>query len=130
MISSFRPGIVTLCIATLVMACQSVTQPSEPRIETRVIGREEFPQQFDTSRTYVYQYTTVNADSLIGELVKGGLPVSRAWYPLDNECMGPIGPKFTVELERNDTKMVDFGFTKGVDRLSCATKLKQFIVSF
>ena len=117
------------CIGILVMSCRSVTQPVAPTVRSTIIDKNEFPQSFDTSRTYVYMYTTVEADSLIEEMLKADIPLSRAWLPLDNMCMDPIGPRFTVELVQDDQSISRFGFVKGIGRLGCATKLKQYIIS-
>jgi len=114
-------------VGIAVMSCQSATQPVAPAIESRIIEKAEFPQQLDTSRTYVYTSGSVNADSLIEEMVKADLPLSRAWLPLDNMCMDPVGPRFTVELTQPDQEIGTFGFVKGVGRLACATKAKLYI---
>lgn len=103
--------------------------PPKPKIKSVVISRDELPEHFDTSRTYVYRIGYVNPESLLTVIWNSGILISQAWFPLDNLCMDPIGPRFTVELANSDMRLTEFGFAKGVGRLLCATRLKKFTIS-
>lgn len=116
-----------ICIAIVFMACQSATQPADPWIRERTITPAQLPGRFDTTRTYVYRNPQVAAESLLAEMVKAKLPLSRAWLPVDNLCMGPIGPRFTVELKRPSARILEFGFVKGEGRLRCAREIKEYL---
>jgi hypothetical protein len=114
---------IGVLFATTSMNAQAV----KPKLRADIITRSELPQ-FDTSRTYVFKHSEVHAESLLSAIVLADLPLERAWLPLDNLCMDPVGPRFTVELERHDPRIFEFGFAKGIGRLWCATELKLFTV--
>lgn len=65
-------------------------------------------------------------ESLLLVLCEAGIPVRRAWLPLENECMDPRGPAFTVELAHDDKRMGEFDFIRGNGRLECAPRLQHY----
>ena len=103
--------------------------PTQPTIESRTITTAELPPEFDASRTYHYPLPTIkDPKGVLVTLLDAGIAVSRAWQPLDDRCLDPIGPTFTVELRAADPSMQDQGFEVGVGRLWCATTLTEYTV--
>jgi len=104
--------------------------PAGPRITSRVITTGELPPEFDTTRTYHYQLPSLrDPETVVVALLSAGFDVSRAWQPLDDRCLDPQGPTFSVELEVDDPGIQDQGFERGVGRLWCATQLTEYTVS-
>jgi hypothetical protein len=112
-----------------VAACQEGNVVEAPGFSVAVINSTTLPHFKATQAVYFYQYSQVNPEPLLLELLHAGIPVYRAWLPLDNHCMDIIGARFTVELAAVDERMAEFGFAKGEGRLSCASKLKQFTIT-
>lgn len=108
--------------------------PAEPgATERRVVVAEIVPASavvgsFDTTRTYEYRFVRANADSLVAALLDADTEVTQAWEPLDNRCLDPRGPVFTVELARPDPRVAAFDFVAGTGRLTCATQLRRYRV--
>lgn len=121
--------IVAGILACALMTRQVFSRADEPTIRSSVITSGDLPAVFDSTRTFHYVYPAVNPESLLTVLWKANVRVSLAWLPLDNMCMSPIGPQFTVELESEDSAILDFDFAPGNGRLRCATRLKRFVVS-
>ena len=100
-----------------------------PTIRSQIISVDQLPE-FDLSRTYFYQFSSLeNPESLLISLWNAGIPISQAWLPLDDQCMNPIGVRFTVELTGDDARIGGFGFIRGVGYLACATQLKRYTIS-
>ena len=102
---------------------------SRQRFVVSTISADQLPAEFIAGRTFHASSDVSNPDSLLNRLLKAKLRVTRAWQPLDNICMGPIGPRFTVELATPDERILKFRFAAGDGRLRCATKLKRFVVA-
>lgn len=124
-----------LALITLLAACQSSTNVDQsstnvdqPVIESTVLSVASLPKVFDESRMFHYKYAEVNPDSVLMELWLAGIPVVQGWLPLDNLCMDPIGPRFTVELAKPFDAILKFDFANGSGRLKCATKVRRYIV--
>ena len=103
-------------------------QAIQPQFRVVVIPADRLPQHF-TARTFSYRFSEANAESLLAVLMKSRIPVRQAWLPLDNMCMGPVGPRFTIELSRKDKRVTRFGFVKGSGRLRCSPRLKWYTIS-
>jgi hypothetical protein len=118
-------------IAPLLVAlsCNSSNNVEDPLIQNSTIPVSNLPRYFDESRLFQYKFSRVNPESLLTELWRAGIPVSQAWLPLDNRCMDPVGPRFTVELFANDGRMEKFDFLNGSGRLACATMLKRYVIT-
>jgi hypothetical protein len=58
-----------------------------------------------------------------------GLESRRAWQPLDNLCLDPVGPQFTVEFVMDDPRIAEQGFARADGRLRCATTLTAYDIS-
>ena len=106
-------------------ACRAVpVQAAAGRIDSIVIDRTGLPDEFDSLTTFTYVFPSVDAESVLVALLDAGIPVRYAWRPLDNLCMDPVGPRFTVQLDRDDPRMLDHDFVRGaVGRLLCATRI-------
>lgn len=123
-------------LLVLAMGCEGETEGIDepellklPDIESEIVSTTDVWEQIDPARTYWSRFGTVEPESLIVALWQAGLPVSRAWQPLDNRCMDPIGPRFTVELPKGDERILEHDFDTGPGRLLCSTTLEQFTVS-
>lgn len=92
-----------------------------------MIDRSDLPT-LDPGRSYESVLEVVDPQVRLRDLLDRGIPVARAWLPLDYLCLDPIGPRLTVELSRPDAAILDFGFRQGTGRLACATTLEQFTV--
>ncbi len=108
---------------------QTLSRDDEPTIRSLVVTSRDLPVEFDSTRTYHYNYLCTNPESLLTALWDADVRVWQAWLPLDNMCMDPVGPRFTVELESEDASVSDLDFSPGDGRLHCATRLKRFVVS-
>ncbi|MER3524785.1 MAG: hypothetical protein C4326_12235 [Ignavibacteria bacterium] len=117
-----------LALMTLLAACQSSTGVEQPAIHSTTLSVTSLPKVFDESRMFHYKYAQVNSDSVLMELWLAGIPVVQGWLPLDNHCMDPIGPRFTVELAKPLDAILKFDFENGSGRLMCATKVRRYIV--
>lgn len=112
----------------VVTSFQTFGKDDKPTMRIVVISSEDLPSEFDSARTYHYASLCTNPESLLTELWNADVRVWRAWLPLDNQCMGPIGPLFTVEIRGEDSAILDFDFSSGEGRLHCATRLKRFVI--
>jgi hypothetical protein len=103
--------IAIAALAGLAYGCQSGMNDSvllkTPTIESRTITTAELPS----------------------ELLDGGIAVTRAWQPLDDRCLDPLGPTFTLELAAADPAVQDQGFELGVGWLLCAMTLTEYTAS-
>ena len=118
-------GTVVAVLATF----QIFGKDNAPTIRISVVSSQDLPAEFDSTRTYHYTLQCTNPESLITELWKSDVRVWQAWLPVDNICMGPIGPQFTVELEERNSAILHLNFSLGEGRLHCASQLKRFVIS-
>ncbi len=81
---------------------------------------------FDESRMFHYRYAEVDPDSVMMGLWLAGVPVVRGLLPMDNMCMDPVGPRFTIEVEKTDAPVAKFDSLPGSGRLMCATKVREY----
>jgi hypothetical protein len=126
-IKVFRFGLAAS--AALLLGCAgSPTHPVESDIDVTEVPRSELPV-LDPSRTYEHDFAAVDPDSVLATLLAAGIPVTRGWLPLDNLCLDPRGPRFTVELSQPDARILELDFGLGMGRLACATTLRRYIVS-
>jgi hypothetical protein len=111
--------------------CHHRTIESESLLITGVtIVADQLPAEFDATRTYHYREGSVTDPVLmLAALWHSGLESTRAWQPLDNICLDPVGPQFTVEFTRDDPRIIGQGFERGDGRLHCATTLTVYTVS-
>lgn len=115
--------------AALLLGCAgSPTRPVESDIDVTTIPRSELPP-LDPARTYEHDFAQVDPDSVLAALLAAGIPVTRAWLALDNLCLDPRGPRFTVELSHPDVRILELDFDLGMGRLACATTLRRYTVS-
>jgi hypothetical protein len=112
----------------LLMTGQTFKRGSKPRITSSIISSGQLPHHFASGRTYHVPFSSPAPESLLTSLWKAKLRVSQAWLPLDNTCMGPVGPQFTVELVEKNPKILTMQFVAGDGRLSCATRLKRYVI--
>lgn len=122
--------ISVLGLSIVVLACHSVSvDRDEPRIRSEVISVDELSAEFDSTRTFQYRVGQVeDPEELLHALWDAGIRSSRAWQPLDDRCLDPVGPRFTLELVRDDPRIIEYGFERGTGRLHCATRLLAFTV--
>jgi hypothetical protein len=118
-------------ILVLCLGCHSVTHESaEPRIESANISVGQLPAEFDPLRTYHYRAGAVDDPRrMLLALWDLGLESRRAWQPLDNLCLDPVGPQFTIEFVSDDPRITEQGFDRADGRLRCATKLIAYTIS-
>jgi hypothetical protein len=126
--------IAIAALAGLAYGCQSGMNDSvlleKPTIESRTITTAELPSEFSASRTYHYRQPSLkDPEGVLLALLDGGFAVTRAWQPLDDRCLDPLGPTFTLELAAADPDVEDQGFELGVGRLLCAMTLTEYTVS-
>ena len=114
-------------LLALGLGCQTEVTPTELDFTTELLARSQFPDLRDSTATYEYSFSAVNPDSVVRALSGSRLPLREAWYPLDNLCMDPRGPRLTVRLARPDPRIARFDFAPGTGRLACATQLKHYM---
>jgi hypothetical protein len=99
------------------------------RIDSVLIDQTGLPDEFDSLTTFTYVFPAVNAESVLVALLDRGIPARDGWRPVDNLCEDPIGPRFTVQLARDDSRILEHDFVRGaVGRLLCATQLMWYRV--
>ncbi|MBM4168143.1 MAG: hypothetical protein FJ215_03165 [Ignavibacteria bacterium] len=115
--------VVRACVVLFISSCTSIADHAEPLFDIRVINSSEAPQFIDYERTYEYNFSSVNPESVLTVLWKNGFKISQAWLPIDYRCKDMIGARLTVELVKPDERMKSFDFRNGTGRLSCASQL-------
>jgi hypothetical protein len=99
-------------------------------ITATTISVDQLPAEFDGTRTYHYRVGSVaDPQGLLVALWDAGLESRRAWQPLDNLCLDPVGPQFTVEFVMDDPRIADHGFERADGHLRCATTLTAYTIS-
>lgn len=117
-----------LRVLALILAIGGCETPG-PTIQAAEVSPDDLPSAFDTTRTYHAAAGSVDDPMFtIRELLDARIPVRRAWQPLDDRCSDPLGPRFTVDLERDDPRIRSYGFERGEGRLRCATRLMTYVV--
>ena len=118
-------------VLLLSVGCHSGTlERAGPEITAATISVDRLPAEFDASRTYHYRVGSVaDPRGMLVALWDSGLESRRAWQPLDNLCLDPIGPQFTVEFVVDDPRIADHGFERADGRLRCATTLTAYTIS-
>jgi len=110
----------------LLLACGDA--PAGPAIFEDVVATDAVIGRLDPARTYEYRFIAVRPESVLTTLLDAGLPVDEAYLPLDNLCLDPRGPAFTVVLVEPDVRVLAHDFDPGTGRLACATLLRRFRV--
>ncbi len=106
----------------------ATSAPATPKIKVTTVSSGSVPKHFGKGLTFEYEDANVNPEALLTKLVNAGVPVVQAWLPLDNMCMGPQGPRFTLKLQQKDDRVRKFKFKEGSGRLECATTLKHYVI--
>ena len=116
------------CALVLLLAAGACEAPSAS-IENVEVSADQLPSEFDSTRTF-HLATGPVADPLpiLRDLLDSQIDVRRAWQPLVDSCLDPLGPRLTVELEGDDPLVLAFGFARGEGRLRCATRLMAYVV--
>ena len=124
-------SVVAFSILLLSAGCQSATlENTDPVITATTISVDQLPTEFDGTRTYHYRMGSVtDPQGMLMALWDSGLESRRAWQPLDNLCLDPIGPQFTVEFVMDDPRIAEHGFERADGRLHCATTLTAYTIS-
>lgn len=123
-----KTGFVMILVGLImaIAACEQRTTPSGPSFHVEVISSRDLPFQYQ-GVTYAYKFASANPESLLTLISIHGIPWNQAWQPLDNMCMDPMGPRFTVQLQKEDKRLENFNFERGSGRLACASKLNRYI---
>ena len=124
-------SIVAFSVLLVGAGCHSTTlERAGPEITAATISADQLPAEFDGTRTYHYRVGSVaDPQSLLVALWESGLESRRAWQPLDNLCLDPVGPQFTVEFVMDDPRIAEQGFARAEGRLRCATTLTAYTIS-
>ncbi|MEO8168877.1 MAG: hypothetical protein ABI623_11565 [bacterium] len=129
-----RKGISAIAFAILLIVSvgcnsDSASPVAASNIQVTTISAANLPKEFNEALTFEYKDEQVNPEAVINELLNAGVPVAEAWLPLDNVCMDPVGPRFTVRLDQKNEMIIKFNFKEGSGRLECATTLKHYVVA-
>jgi hypothetical protein len=108
-------------------ACHSATDGGDGGVQTSDVSSARLHVP-NPELTYRYRFATVNADSLLRVLARANVPVSEAWLPLEDLCMDPVGPRFTVILARHYAGMDVFDFDPGNGIRACTTRIRRYVV--
>lgn len=122
----YLSNVVTILVLGGLPACAQLTDSQTTGFIQRTISVSELPAELDTALTFEHLPGGIKADSVLQRLTEANVPIRRAWMPLDNRCMDPIGPTLTVELRKPGARMSEFNFKKGTGRLVCSTRLILF----
>src|SRR6185436_8987094 len=106
--------IVAFSVLLLGAGCHSGTlERAGPVITATTISVDQLPTEFDGTRTYHYRVGSVtDPQGMLVALWESGLESKRAWQPLDNLCLDPVGPQFTVEFVMDDPRIAGYGFER------------------
>jgi hypothetical protein len=117
----------SLLAATLVFsACDSPAAPPGASLVVTEVRGDALPAP-DPSRTWKYRLPSVDADSITRALLRAGIPLAEAWEPLEDACMDPIGPRYTVVLTRPDGRMAGLGFEPGSGIRACTFRVRLYV---
>jgi hypothetical protein len=124
-------SVLAFSVLMISAGCHSgALEPTSPVITATTISVDQLPTEFDGTRTYHYRVGTVSdPQGMLVALWESGLESKRAWQPLDNLCLDPVGPQFTVEFVADDPRIPDYGFERADGRLHCATTLTAYTIS-
>jgi hypothetical protein len=117
---------VVVAGSLLAMACREIVAPEVSSFLVNIIPSKYLPERFD-GVTYFYSYSRANTESLLTVISQRGVRWNQARQPLDNRCLDPIGPRFTVELQTEDRRIESFNFVRGTGRLTCASMLNHYL---
>ena len=115
---------IALAVAT---GCRSATAGGETGFQVSEVSASQLPPT-NAELTYKYRFATVKADSVLRVLVRASVPVSEASLPLEDVCMDPVGPRFTVVLSRPYAGMDVFDFEPGTGIRACTTRVRRYVV--
>ncbi|MDH3495348.1 MAG: hypothetical protein OER21_01110 [Gemmatimonadota bacterium] len=121
--------LVSVALVLSASACRDDAAPRpRPVIDSLEVDNAALPDVFDSLRTFRYRFPTVQADSVLLALLVWEVDVRRAWRPISILCASPMGPRFTIELGRDDPRVLGFGFERGEGGLGCAWRLMRYDV--
>lgn len=127
-----RSWFLSSLLCLIALGCNDdsgVLNPTGPHIQAVEISAADLPAEFDPSRTFHVALGRVDDPvQLLTDLWNAGIHSMRAWQPLDDQCLDPLGARFTVELVADDPRILELGFERGPGRLFCATRLVEFLV--
>ena len=97
-------SVMAFSLLLLAFGCHSgMLEHRGPQITAATISADQLPTEFDGTRTYHYRVGSVtDPQGMLVALWDSGLESTRAWQPLDNLCLDPVGPQFTVEFVSDD----------------------------
>jgi hypothetical protein len=114
-------------LALLSGACAGSPSESESHLLSTEVPASSLPDQGLGPGAYHHSSPSASPESLLAVLRNTGIRVREAWAPLDNQCMDPIGPTFTVVVAPTDgPRLGRLGFLPGEGRLLCATTLRHY----
>ncbi len=120
-------------IILLIFSCEMPDNESaankiqESNFAIKTILTSETSIIFDTLKTYQYNgFEKVEPLKLLSQLERSHISVRRAWLPLDDMCLNPIGPRFTIELAKQNDKVKKFDFINGTGMLFCASMIDEY----
>lgn len=119
-------GGAALLLGTL-LACAETTPPG-PVIVEDVVATELVLARLDAARAYESRVISVRPQRVLTTLLDAGVAVEEAYEPLDNVCLDPRGPVFTVVLREPDVRILAYDFDSGTGRLACTTLLRRYRV--
>lgn len=124
--ATLRPARLA-CGAALALALQAGCEadPAAPELRTSELAGSEVVLPAD-SLVFKYLLATVDADSLLRLMRADGVPVREAWLPLEDLCMDPLGPRFTVALSRAFEEITAYHFERGSGIRACTVRVRRY----
>lgn len=118
------PAILALCLA-----CGD-DEPTSPfvLVDSSVVASATVVPNIDATRTYEYDFSTVQPDSVLVALWNAGLPLTQAWLPVAYLCEDARGARLTVELATPDSRIEAHDFRLGTGRLGCSQDLWRYTI--
>jgi hypothetical protein len=100
-----------------------------PTIVAAQISGEQLPPVFDESRVFFFPSRVQDPQHVLRVLWAAGIRPRNAWQPLESgPCIDFWGPRFTVELDRDDPRVLDYSFERGIAGLRCSTRLMAYLI--
>lgn len=118
------PAIFALCLA-----CGD-DEPTSPfvLVDSSIVASATVVPNIDATRTYEYDFSTVQPDSVLVALWNAGLPLTQAWLPVAYLCEDARGARLTVELSSPDARIESHDFRLGTGRLACSQDLWRYTI--
>lgn len=122
-----RPAVaLALGLALALAAGCDPAGPDDAEPAVTLVAASELPATPAAGLVYRYRFASANADSLLRRLRAAGVPLREAWQPIEDLCMDPLGPRFTVLLSRPFPRIAALDFEPGSGIRACTVRVRRY----